>query len=107
MITYYKITGLNEGQPIEPIVIKINPLDYKDQRILDNLLYVGNNDACRYYEEITKQEYIKIKREQNKREKEELINFLREDLKLTEEKINAYLNKKAKRRTKWKITLKD
>ena len=107
MIIYYKITGLNEGQPIEPIVIKINPLDYKDQRILDNHLYVGNNDACRYYEEITKQEYIKIKREKNKREKEELINFMREDLKLTEEKINAYLNKKAKRRTKWKITLKD
>jgi hypothetical protein len=45
---YYKITGLNEGHPIEPFGVT-----------RDNLDAVLNvyGDKCRYYEEIDKDEY--------------------------------------------------
>lgn len=45
---YYKITGLNEGVPITPFAVT--------QEHLDAVL-VERGDSCRYYEEITKDEY--------------------------------------------------
>lgn len=75
-MNYYKITGLNEGLPIEPIAIAIDPLSRKDQNKLDSLLNVGCNDACRYYEEISKDEYNKLIKANLKREKEELIKYI-------------------------------
>lgn len=45
---YYKITGMNEGVDIQPFAVTMNDLD-------DALR--ENGDMCRFYEEITHDEY--------------------------------------------------
>lgn len=88
-MNYYKITGLNEGLPIEPIAIAIESFSREDKNKLDSLLNVGCNDTCRYYEEISKDEYNKLikanlKREK-KRQKEKLIKYMRENMLFSDE----------------------
>lgn len=48
---YYKITGLNEGVPITPFAVTQEQLD---------AALVERGDSCRYYEEITKDEYDQL-----------------------------------------------
>lgn len=48
---YYKITGLNEGVPITPFAVTQEQLD---------AALVEHGDSCRYYEEITKDEYDQL-----------------------------------------------
>lgn len=52
---YYKITGLNEGVPITPFAITQEQLD---------AALVERGDSCRYYEEITKDEYDQLIKEE-------------------------------------------
>lgn len=88
-MNYYKITGLNEGLPIEPIAIAIESFSREDQNELDALLNVGSNGTCRHYEEISKDEYNKIikanlKREK-KQQKEKLIKYMCESMLFSDE----------------------
>lgn len=48
---YYKITGMNEGEDITPFAVTMNDLD-------DALKESG--DMCRFYEEITHDEYNEL-----------------------------------------------
>jgi hypothetical protein len=48
---YYKITGLNEGLPIEPFAVTADELDSALQE---------SGDMCRYYEPITQEEYERL-----------------------------------------------
>lgn len=70
---YYKITGLDEGQPIEPYGCTQDELD-------DALAEHG--DMCRRYEEITKAEFDKLE--------------MQADLEITSDEVCAVLTKEFK-----------
>jgi hypothetical protein len=54
MRKYYKITGLDNGIPIEPYGVETNGGEYPE-------IYIGlYQDKVRYYEPITKEEYNKL-----------------------------------------------
>ena len=82
-MAFYKITGLDQGYDIEPIFIELDPLSDADQNRLDRLLYVGNNDACRYYEEITIEEY-------RKGLKAKVAKYMKDEFKFSEEQIDSF-----------------
>ncbi len=52
-MNYFKITGLDEGEPIEPYGV----VTYSTRPMISNGLY---QDTVRYYEPITKEEYEKL-----------------------------------------------
>ncbi len=52
-MNYFKITGLDEGEPIEPYGVET----YSTRPMISNGLY---QDQVRYYEPITKEEYQKL-----------------------------------------------
>lgn len=79
-MAFYKITGLDQGYSIEPIFIELDPLSDADQNRLDSLLYVGGSDACRYYKEITFEEYRMAK----------FAKYLSDEFGLSEKQINEF-----------------
>ena len=52
-MNYFKITGLENGEPIEPYVVAT----HSSYPIINNS---RNYDSVRYYEPITKEEYDKL-----------------------------------------------
>jgi hypothetical protein len=89
-MNYFKITGLENGEPIEPYGVETDA----SYPVINTGL---NHDSVRYYEPITKEEYIKLTQKNNGEEVAHdyltigqltrLINRLKQEGKVTDETI--------------------